>query len=52
LHHIYVSQVNNDDVHQGLEIVFGDKDIHLLLGVAREKSGRPPFEHVIYSPNQ
>ncbi len=33
LHHVYVSQVNNDDAHQGLEIVSGDKDIHLLLGV-------------------
>jgi hypothetical protein len=39
LHHIYVSQVSNDDVHQGLEVVFGDKDIHSLFDVAREKVG-------------
>jgi hypothetical protein len=35
----YVNLVNNDDVHQGLEIVSGDKDIHSLLGVVKEKVG-------------
>jgi hypothetical protein len=35
-----VSQINNDDdVHQGLETVSGDKDIHSLLNVARKKVG-------------
>jgi hypothetical protein len=37
LHHIYVSWINNDDVHEGPEVVFGDKDIDSSLGVAREK---------------
>jgi hypothetical protein len=39
LHHIYASQVSNDDIHQGLETIFGDKDIHLSLDMAREKVG-------------
>jgi len=39
LHHIYASWVNNDDVHQGPETIFGDKDIRLSLDVAREKVG-------------
>jgi len=34
-----VNWINNDNVHQSLEVVFGDKDIHSLLGVAREKVG-------------
>jgi len=37
LHHICVSQVNNDNIHQSLEALFGDKDIHSLLSVVREK---------------
>jgi hypothetical protein len=37
LHHIYMNPVNNDDIHQGLKVVFNDKDIHLSLGVTREK---------------
>ncbi len=37
LHHIYMSRINNNNVHQGREVVFGDKDIHLSLGVVREK---------------
>jgi hypothetical protein len=39
----YVSRVSNDNVHQSLEVVFGDKDIHLLLGVAKEKVGDLPL---------
>jgi hypothetical protein len=39
LHHIYASRINNDDIHQGLETIFGDKNIHLSLDVAREKVG-------------
>ncbi len=31
--------VNNDNIHQGLEVVSSDKDIHLLSNVAREKVG-------------
>jgi hypothetical protein len=38
-----VSWVNNDNVHQSSEVVFGDKDIHLLLGVAKEKVGDFPL---------
>ncbi len=37
LHHICASWINNDNVHQHPEIIFGDKDIHSSLGVAREK---------------
>jgi len=37
LHHIGANWVNNDDVHQGPEAVFDDKNIHSSLGVAREK---------------
>jgi len=37
LHHICINHVNNDNIHQGLKVVFTDKDIHLLLGVTREK---------------
>jgi hypothetical protein len=39
LHHICVNQVSNDNVHQGLEVDYGDKDIHSLLGVMRKKVG-------------
>jgi len=41
LHHICVNYVNNDNVHQALEVVYGDKDIHSSLGVAKEKVGNP-----------
>jgi len=34
-----VNWINNDSVHQSLEVIFGDKDIHSLLGVAKEKVG-------------
>jgi len=34
-----VSQVINDDVHQGLKVISSDKDIHSSSGVAREKVG-------------
>jgi hypothetical protein len=37
LYHIYRNQVNNDDIHQGLESISDDKDIHLSLGVAKER---------------
>jgi hypothetical protein len=37
LHHICVSQVSNDDVHQSSKVVFDDKNIHLLSSVVREK---------------
>jgi hypothetical protein len=39
LHHICANQVTNDNIHQGSEVVSGEKDIHSLLGVAREKVG-------------
>jgi hypothetical protein len=34
-----VSQVNNDNIHQGLEAIYGDKDIHSSSSVVREKVG-------------
>jgi hypothetical protein len=36
---IFVSRVSNDNVHQGLKVIFGDKDIHLLSSVVNEKVG-------------
>jgi hypothetical protein len=39
LHHFCANWVNNDNIHQSSKIVSGDKDIHLSLGVAREKVG-------------
>jgi hypothetical protein len=39
LHHICVSRVSNDEVQQSMEAVFGNKNIHLLSGVAKEKVG-------------
>jgi hypothetical protein len=37
LHHIYVSWISNNDIHQGSRVISGDKDIHSSLVVAREK---------------
>jgi len=39
LHHICVSQVNNDDIRQRSEVVYDTKNIHSSLGVVREKVG-------------
>lgn len=39
LHHIYVSWIINDDVHQGPKVIFGDRDIHSSSSVAREEVG-------------
>jgi hypothetical protein len=49
LHHIGASQVSNDKVDQSTETISGNKNIHSLLGVAREKGGKPPFKHVFCS---
>jgi len=38
-----MNHVNNDNIHQGLEVVFNDKNIHLSLGVAREKVKNLPL---------
>jgi hypothetical protein len=43
LHHIYVSQVNNENVHQSTKIVSNNKNIHLSSSVAREKVGDLPL---------
>jgi hypothetical protein len=43
LHHICANHVNNNNVHQGLEVISNDKDIHSSLGVAREKVGDLPL---------
>jgi hypothetical protein len=34
-----VNQVSKDDVHLGLKVVSSEKDIHLSLGVVKEKMG-------------
>jgi hypothetical protein len=39
LHHICANWVSNDDIHQGSEAIFGDKDIHSSLGVMKKKVG-------------
>ncbi len=36
-HHIYASQVNNDNVHQSSKIISSNKNIHSPLNVTREK---------------
>jgi hypothetical protein len=36
---MYASQVNIDNIHQGLKAVFGDKDIHSLSSLVNEKMG-------------
>ncbi len=46
-----MNRVNNDDVHQGLEIVSSDKDIHSLSNVVREKVGDLYFKHVFHIQN-
>ncbi len=38
-----MSQVNNDDIHQDLKVVFCDKDIHSLSIVMKEKVGDLPL---------
>jgi hypothetical protein len=39
LHHICVNWVGNDKVHQSIEAILGNKNIHSSLGVVREKVG-------------
>ncbi len=43
LHHIYVSWVSNDDVHQGLKVICNDNDIHSLSSVEKEKVENLPL---------
>jgi hypothetical protein len=38
-----VNQIGKNDVHLGLEVVSSDKDIHLSLGVVKEKMGNFPL---------
>lgn len=38
---MYASQVNNDNIHQGLKGVFSDKNIHSLSSLVSEKVGDP-----------
>jgi hypothetical protein len=37
LHHICVNRVNNDNVHESIEVVSNNKIIHSLSSMAREK---------------
>jgi hypothetical protein len=39
LHHICVNWISNDDIHQNLEVVSKNKDIHFSSDVAKEKVG-------------
>ncbi len=39
LHHICVNWVNNDNVHQSMETISNNKNIHLSSDVAKEKVG-------------
>jgi len=43
LDHFCASQVSNHDVHQGLKVIFDDKDIHSLSNVVKEKVGNVPL---------
>jgi hypothetical protein len=43
LHHIYLNWVSNNNVHQGVEGVFDDKDIHSLFSVTKQKVGDLPL---------
>jgi len=43
LHRICANRINNDDVHHNPKVVLGDKDVHLTLGVMREKVGDLPL---------
>ncbi len=43
LHHIQVSWVSNDNVHQSMKNIYGDKIIHLLSGVTTKKVGDFPL---------
>jgi hypothetical protein len=49
LHHIYASWVNNDDIHQGPKIVYGDNDIQLTSSVASEKVRDSFWPGVLFS---
>jgi hypothetical protein len=42
LHHICVSWVSNDDIHQSSDVISNDKNIQLLSYVVREKVGDLP----------
>ncbi len=39
LHHICVSRINNDNVHQSSKTIYGDKNIHSSSNVAKEMVG-------------
>jgi hypothetical protein len=43
LHHICANQINNDNVHQSMEAIVHNKNIHSSLGVVREKVGNLPL---------
>ncbi len=43
LHHICVSQVNNDEVYQNTKINSSNKNIHSLSSVSKEKVGDLPL---------
>jgi hypothetical protein len=39
LHQIYMTQIGNDNIHKGLETIYGDNNIHSSPYMAREKVG-------------
>jgi hypothetical protein len=43
LHHICASRVNNDSVHQSMEVISNNKNIHSSTSVVREKVGDLPL---------
>jgi len=43
LHHICVSWVNNNNIHQNVKAIFNDKNIHLSINEAKEKVGDLPL---------
>jgi len=49
LHHIYASWVSKDNVCQSMQVVFGNKNIHLSSSVTREKVGASFWTRVLLS---
>jgi len=43
-----MNQVNNDNVHQSIEVVSINKNIHSFIECGEGKGGKPPCEHVFH----
>jgi len=52
LHQIHTSQIDNDDVCQGLKIIFGDDNIHSSPHMPGEKGEKSLSIHELHSPTR